>query len=247
MSMYEQGGYALPTEVAARKARVARMTRWVLAVPFWGLLALTIVSWPVGTVVPNAGWNAAKFLSPILLVPIVLIRAILTTRVLGFSRHRIAPVDGPPGCVVGFGLLAGVMCLAGAANFLAPALAPTTQANAMVTKCHPSSDGDTVVCIGNWTVNGIRETGRTLPVSARPGSTVPIMVSQVAADVAYAPLSDSRRALGAGSGVLGVAVTGASLFGLIRSGLRIRRGLDDVIAGRAAVPAQVLRIRPRQS
>lgn len=245
MSMDEQGGRTLPTKEAARKARVARRLRRILAVPFWALLVLFIVSWPVGEIHPTTGGNVARFLAPILLIPITLVRAMPTTRVVGLSHYRGPRFRRRPGCLVGFGVLFGVFALAGAANVLAPALVPTIPVNAKVTKCHVDAGGDDVDCFGNWTVNGIRETGQALPVSARTGSTVRIQVSQVAPHVAYARLSGGREALGVVVGAVGVLVTGASLFELAVARGRIRRGLDDVIAGRAAVRAQVVTLRPR--
>ncbi|MGI5466259.1 hypothetical protein [Streptomyces sp. CA-132043] len=117
--------------------------------------------------------------------------------------------------------------------------------NAEVTRCRPDASGEGVHCFGNWTVDGIHEVGRRMPVNAEPGSTVRINVSRAASNVAYARLSDDREALGLVVGTVGVLVTGASLFELIATRGRIRRGLDDVIAGRATVSAQVLTVRPR--
>lgn len=247
MSMYQQGGRTLPTEEAARKARVARMLRRILSVPFWALLALSIVSWPVGELHPTTGWNVARFLAPTLLVPITLIRAMPTTRVVGLSHYRSPRFSRRPGCLVGFGVFCGVFALSGAANVLAPALVPAIPVNAKVTKCHADAGGEGTDCFGNWTVNGIHQNGQKLPVSAQPGSTVRILVSQVDTHVTYARLSDGREVLGVVVGAVGVLVTGASLFELIATRGRIRRGLDDVIEGRAAVSAQVLTTRPRRN
>ncbi|MGI5466258.1 hypothetical protein [Streptomyces sp. CA-132043] len=107
MSMYEQGGQALPTKEAARKARVARMLRRIFAVPFWALLGLCIVSWPVGEVYPATAWNVARFLAPVLLIPVTLIRAIPTMRVVGLSHYRSRRYSRRPGCLVGFGFFFG--------------------------------------------------------------------------------------------------------------------------------------------
>lgn len=245
MSVYEQGGQALPTEKAARKARVARMLRRILAVPFWVLLALFVLSWPLGEIYPTTGGNAARFLAPILLIPITLIRAMPTTRVVGLSHYRQSRYSRRPGCLVGFGFFCGVFVLTGAANVLAPALVPTVPVNAEVTKCHRAAGGEGVDCFGSWTVNGTRETDQTLPVSASPGSTVRVEVSKVDDGVAYAQLSGGRRAMGMVVGAAGALVTGASLFELTSARGRIRRRLDDVIAGRATVPAKIVTGRPR--
>jgi hypothetical protein len=96
-------------------------------------------------------------------------------------------------------------------------------------------------------VGGIREIGQGIPVEGRPGSTVRIRVSQISANTAYARPTGSREAVGAALAAGGVLVTAAALSSLIASRDRIRRGLDDVIAGRASVPAQVLHGSPRRN
>ncbi|WP_433854547.1 hypothetical protein [Streptomyces kronopolitis] len=246
MSMYQQGGRTLPPEEAARKARVARLLRRLLAVPFWALLALFLVSWPVGEVDAATGWHVARFLAPLLLLPITLLWTMPTTRVVGLSPYRNRRFRPGPGCLVACGFLFGVVALSAAANILAPALVPTIPVNATVTECHADAAREGSECFGSWTVNHTRERGRTLPVTAPPGSTLRIDVSEVDGGIAYAPLSGGRQVLGVAVGAVGVLVTGAGLYELIATRGRIRRGLDDVIAGRATVPARVLVTRPRR-
>lgn len=233
----------MPADAAARKARVARGLRRAFALPFWALLTLCIVSWPAGSLCPTTGWYLARFLSPVLLIPVTLIRALPTTRVIGFSHYKNDHLRRRPGCLVAFGLFAGVFLLDGAASCLAPALVATTPANAQVTKCTTGKGGPnhySVTCEGNWTVNGVRETGQGLPVVGRPGTTVRIRVSRLSPDTAYGELSGSRAAMGVAFAVGGVLLTGAGLYLLVAPRDRIRRALDDVIAGRATVPARVL-------
>ncbi|MEV6566974.1 hypothetical protein [Streptomyces kronopolitis] len=246
MSMYQQGGQTLPPEEAARKARVARMLRRLLAVPFWALLALFLVSWPVGEVDATTGWHVARFLAPLLLLPITLLRTMPTTRAVGLSHYRNRRFRRRPGWLVACGFLFGVVALSAATNILAPALVPTIPVNATVTRCHADAAREGSECFGSWTVNGTREVGRTLPVTAPPGSTLRINVSQEDAGLAYAPLSGGRQVLGVAVAAVGVLVTGAGLYELLATRGRIRRGLDDVIAGRATVPARVLVVRPRR-
>ena len=215
---------------AVRRARTARMVRRVLALPFWSLLALCVVAWPMANVSSHdRAWNAARILGTVVLVPVALARTVPTSRFLRL-RARDSAARRSIGCVVAFGLFLGTFLLTVAAVVLAPALTPTVAVTASVTECHYGPGrGNTRECTGSWTADGTAVGGRTLPVTGVPGGTVRIMVRRDDAYAAFTPLTGGRQALGAGLGVLGVGVLGAVLYGLVMHTCRVRRHINEVI------------------
>jgi hypothetical protein len=213
----------------ARRAGTARTVRRVLAVPFWALLAICVVSWPCASVMPDGVWNVARTLGTLLLTPVATARAIATSRFLG-PLDRIDPGGRGMGCVVSVGLFFGTFLFMGAAEFLAPALTPTVAVTATVAECHPGvGRGATVACTGSWTADGTTVTGRPLPLAGTPGGTERFLVRRDDAHATFVPLTGRSEALGAGLGVGGAVILGAGVFGLVKHTRLVRRRIDDVL------------------
>ncbi|MBM9506377.1 hypothetical protein [Actinacidiphila acididurans] len=229
MTVSERSDDAVAT--AVRRARTARTARRVLAVPFWSLLALCVVAWPLADVAsPGGAWNAVRVLATILLVPVAVARAVPTTRFLRL-RDRDGAARRGAGCVVAVGLFLGTFVLTGAALVLGPELTPTVAVTATVAECHNGlGRGSTRECTGNWIADGTTVSGRTLPVAGTPGGTVRIMVRRDDAYSAFAPLTGNRRALGAGLGAAGVVLLGTALYALATRTRQVRRQIDDALA-----------------
>jgi hypothetical protein len=139
MTMTDQGG-GFQVPAAMREVRTARTIRRILAVPFWALLVLCLVSWPYGSVVPSGAWKWAGVLGPVPLVPVAAAR---TIRFLGVVRGRNGASLFGPGCNVALRLFFGTCLLTAAADVLAPMLVPTTAVTATVAECHRASSDDT--------------------------------------------------------------------------------------------------------
>ncbi|MGW8376237.1 hypothetical protein [Streptomyces sp. ODS28] len=242
MSTHAQTDNAMPAKEAARKARVARALRRITALPFWALLAVFVASWPLGEFFPSTAINVCRFVAPLLLIPVALIRSMPTLRVVGLG-HYAKRRRRSSAYFVGACFVFAAALLAGGANFLAPAVVPTVPVKAKVTECHREGEGRRssghTSCTGEWTVNGKHESGRSMPYSAPAGSTVPIAANRADNDVVYGPPSGGQSAMGALIGAMGIAFAGYGVYELFVARRRIGHRLDEVIAGRATVAARI--------
>ncbi|MEZ0067850.1 hypothetical protein ABIA32_003866 [Streptacidiphilus sp. MAP12-20] len=243
MPQLPQRGYAFvpppvpmgePPPLVVFRARKARTFRRVLAVPFWALLALSITSWPITAIKPDSAWTFGQILGTLLLAPTALLRAIPT----GLFLNATPGTRRGIGCGTGFGLFLGTFLLTFAANVFGPVLTPTVAVTATVAECHRDTGQGhhPLKCSGSWTADGTTVRDRQLPVEGTPGSTVSIQVRADDPYTAFAPLTGGREAFGAGLGLAGSVVTGASLLALATHTRQVNRRLRQTIASGTPVP-----------
>ncbi|MEY9962620.1 hypothetical protein ABIA33_000646 [Streptacidiphilus sp. MAP12-16] len=225
----------------APAARRARNARRVLALPFWVLLPLSVTA-QLASFVSSSTWvTAAQILAPLLLVPISVLRAVLTGIFLRQTGTRAGPGTGPRrvgvGCFAAFGLALGTLLLMFATDTFAPLVVATASATATVAECHrdQGQGHHPLVCTGSWTADGIAVHDGHLPLTATPGSKVMIRVRTDDPYWAYAPLTAGRVTAGALLGLFGLGLASAAAFGLVTHNLNVNRLLRAARDGADAV------------